>query len=79
CTWRHGGAGLSRPRQRVVAETEAWVDEETVTVTMSALASSEAGVYVVTLDLPADLEAGDHTVKIAVGGHESNSVAFESE
>ncbi len=76
---RTGRAGLSRPRQRVVAETEAWVDEETVTVTMSALASLEAGVYVVTLDLPADLEAGDHTVKIAVGGHESNSVAFESE
>lgn len=76
---RTGRAGLSRPRQRVVAETEAWVDEEIVTVTLSALASLEAGVYVVTLDLPADLEAGDHTVKIAVGGHESNSVAFESE
>ena len=67
------------PRQNVVAETEAWVDEQPVEVTMSALASFEAGVYVVTLDLPADLEPGDHTVKIAVGGHESNSVAFVSE
>ncbi|MDE0107577.1 MAG: hypothetical protein OXN96_07195 [Bryobacterales bacterium] len=76
---RTGRPGLSMPRQNVVAETEAWVDEQPVTVTMSALASFEAGVYVVTLDLPADLEAGDHTVKIAVGGQESNSVAFESE
>ncbi len=76
---RTGRPGLSMPRQNVVAETEAWVDEQPVEVTMSALASFEAGVYVVTLDLPADLEPGDHTVKIAVGGHESNSVAFESE
>ena len=76
---RTGRPGLSMPRQNVVAETEAWVDEQPVEVTMSALASFEAGVYVVTLDLPADLEPGDHTVKIAVGGHESNSVAFVSE
>lgn len=76
---RTGRPGLSMPRQNVVAETEAWVDEQPVEVTMSALASFEAGVYVVTLDLPADLEPGDHTVKITVGGHESNSVAFESE
>lgn len=76
---RTGRPGLSMPRQNVVADTEAWVDEQSVEVTMSALASFEAGVYVVTLDLPADLEPGDHTVKIAVGGHESNSVAFESE
>lgn len=76
---RTGRPGLSMPRQNVVAETEAWVDEQPVEVTMSALASFEAGVYVVTLDLPADLEPGDHKVKIAVGGHESNSVAFESE
>ena len=76
---RTGRPGLSMPRQNVVAETEAWVDEQPVEVTMSALASFEAGVYVVTLGLPADLEPGDHTLKIAVGGHESNSVAFESE
>ncbi len=76
---RTGRPGLSMPRQNVVAETEAWVDEQPVEVTMSALASFEAGVYVVTLDLPADLEPGDHTVKIAVGGHQSNSVAFVSE
>ena len=76
---RTGRPGLSTPRQNVVAETEAWVDEQPVEVTTSALASFEAGVYVVTLDLPADLEPGDHTVKIAVGGQESNSVAFKSE
>ena len=76
---RTGRPGLSMPRQNVVAETEAWVDEQTVEVTLSALSPFEAGVYVVTLDLPADLQPGDHTVKIAVGGQESNSVAFESE
>ena len=76
---RTGRAGLSTPWQRVVAETEAWVDERPVKVTMSALAPVEAGVYVVALDLPADLEPGDHVVKLAVGGHESNSVEFESE
>ena len=76
---RTGRPGLSSPLQRVVAATEAWVDEKPVKVTSSALASFEAGVYVVTLDLPEDLQPGDHEVKIAAGGHASNAVAFESE
>lgn len=76
---RTGRPGLSMPLQRVVAETEAWVDDKPVKVTFSGLATFEAGVYVVTLDLPADLAAGKHDVKIAVGGIESNSVSFESE
>ena len=76
---RTGRPGLSMPLQRVVAETEAWVDDGAVAVTFSGLATFEAGVYVVTLDLPEDLAAGQHKVKIAVGGLESNSVSFESE
>lgn len=76
---RTGRPGLTAPWQRVVAETEAWVDGRPVTVTMSGLAPVEAGVYVVTLDLPTDLAPGDHTVKVAVGGCESNSVTFKSE
>ena len=76
---RTGRPGLGMPLQRVVAETEAWVDDRAVEVTFSGLATFEAGVYVVTLGLPNDLAAGEHKVKIAVGGIESNSVSFESE
>ena len=76
---RTGRAGLSMPFQRVVGGTQAWVDDQPVEVTFSGLASFEAGVYVVTLDLPEDLKAGEHEVKIAVCEQESNSVSFESE
>ena len=76
---RTGRPGLSQPMQRVVAETEAWVDDQVVKVTLSALVSFEAGVYVVLLDLPDDLNPGEHSVKIAVGGMESNAVPFKSE
>ena len=76
---RPGRPGLSIPPQRVVAETHAWVDDRPAEVTLSALAPFEAGVYLVALDLPGDLKAGRHEVKIAVGGKESNSVEFESE
>ena len=76
---RTGRPGLSMPPQLVVGETQAWVDDQPVEVTFSGLASFEAGVYVVTLDLPEDLEAGEHEVKIAVCEQESNTVSFESE
>ncbi len=76
---RTGHPGLSSPNQRVVAQTEAWVDGKPVEVTSSALAIFEAGVYRVVLTLPDDLIAGDHVVKIGAGGYESNEVPFESE
>ena len=76
---RTGRAGLSTPMQRVVAETQAWVDDQPVEVTFSGLATFEAGVYLVTFDLPEDLAAGEHEVKIAVCEQQSNTVSFESE
>jgi uncharacterized protein (TIGR03437 family) len=76
---RTGRAGLSTPLQRVVAETQAWVDDQSVEVTFSGLSTFEAGVYMVTLELPEDLAAGKHEVKIAVCEQESNVVSFESE
>ena len=65
--------------QLVVASTEAWVDNRRVDVTSSGLSTSEAGVYVVIVNLPADLTAGQHAIQIAAGGVRSNTVAFQSE
>ncbi len=76
---RTGRPGLSQPMQRVAAKTKAWVDGEAAKVTLSALVSFEAGVYVVVLDLPGDLTPGEHSVKIAVGGMASSAVPFKSE
>ena len=76
---RTGLAGFAEPPQQVVAATRAWVDGEEVKVRSSELAPFEAGVYLVEIDLPADLEAGMHAVKVAVGGVESNEVGFSSE
>lgn len=75
---RTGRPGLSQPLQEVRGRTKAWVDDQKAKVTFSGLSEFEAGVYVVRLDLPADLEPGDHSVKIAVGGAESNTVQFTS-
>lgn len=77
-TGRTGRPGLSQPPQQVLADTTAWVDDQEATVTFSGLSEFEAGVYVVRLELPSDLESGDHSVKIAVDGAESNTVPFKS-
>ena len=77
-TGRTGRPGLSQPPQQVMAETTAWVDEQEANVTFSGLSEFEAGIYVVRLDLPSDLEPGDHSVRIAVDGAESNTVPFKS-
>ena len=74
-----GSPNLLRMFQRTVAETTAWIDNRKVNVTYSGLALSQAGVYRVILDLPADLQPGEHEIKIAVGGVESNAVLFQSE
>ena len=55
---RAGRPGTSHPLQRVVGETEAWVDDQPVRVQFSLLATFEAGVYVVVLDLPDYLRCG---------------------
>ncbi len=76
---RTGRAGTSQPRQKVVGKTEAWVDDQPVTVTQSALAGFEAGLYTVLLALPDDLPPGEHSVRIAVDGVASNTAHFVSE
>ena len=76
---RTGKPGMSLPLQTVDGETRAWVDGREVLVRSSALAVYEAGVYRVVLQLPDDLEAGTHEVRIAVDGVESNTVVFDSE
>ena len=78
-TGRTGRPGLAQPPQQVVAEMTAWVDDQEAEVTFSGLSEFEAGVYVVRLDLPSELEPGDHSVRIAVGGTESNTVPFKSQ
>ena len=78
-TGRTGFPGSSLPPQSVDGETKAWVGDREVTVRSSALASLEAGVYKVVVELPADLEPGTHDFKIAVDGVVSNTVTFESE
>ena len=74
-----GLPGDSEPLQLVVATTEAWIDYRKVGVTFSGLSTSEAGVYVVVVNLPSDLHAGKHVIQIAAGGVRSNVVAFQSE
>ena len=76
---RTGRPGNSETPQLVVATTEAWVDSRRVDVTFSGLSTSEAGVYVVIVNLPADLAAGQHAIQVAAGGVRSNAVAFQSE
>ena len=76
---RTGRPGDSETPQLVVATTEAWVDNRRADVTFSGLSTSEAGVYVVFVSLPADLEPGQHTIQIAAGGVRSNVAAFRSE
>jgi uncharacterized protein (TIGR03437 family) len=76
---RTGRPGDSETPQLVVATTEAWVDNREVDVTFSGLSTSEAGVYVVIVNLPADIAAGQHAIQIAAGGVRSNTVAFQSE
>ena len=76
---RTGKPGTSQPVQRVEGEVEAWVDDVAADVSFSILATFEAGVYVVALELPDDLAAGEHTVRIAVDGMESNVVRFVSQ
>lgn len=76
---RTGLPGLSLPPQEVAGATTAWVDDQEVEVRSSKLASFEAGVYVVVMELPEDLALGMHQVKIAVDDVESNSVSFESQ
>ncbi len=78
-TARTGFPGSSLPLQSVDGETKAWVGDQEVTVRSSALASFEAGVYKVVVELPDDLEAGTHDFKIAVDDVESNTVNFESD
>ena len=67
------------PLQTVNGETTAWVDGQEVKVRSSALATLEAGVYRVVLELPEDLEPGMHEVRIAVDGVESNTITFVSQ
>ena len=76
---RTGKPGLAMPLQTVNGETRAWVDGQEVKVRSSALATLEAGVYRVVLELPEDLEPGMHEVRIAVDGVESNTITFASE
>ena len=75
---RTGMPGTAVPVQHVKAETTAWVDDEEVDVVSSVLAPLEAGIYRVVIRLPDDLSVGEHQVKIAADGVESNSVAFTS-
>ena len=75
---RTGMPGTAVPVQRVEAETTAWVDDTEVDVMASALAPLEVGVYRVVVRLPDNLSAGEHTVKIAAGGVQSNAVTFTS-
>ena len=74
-----GLPGDSEPPQLVVATTETWIDYRKVEVTFSGLSTSQAGVYVVVVELPSDLHAGKHVIQIAAGGVRSNVVAFQSE
>ena len=67
------------PPQFVAGATTASVDGQEIGVTSSTLASSEAGVYEVVMDLPDDLEPGTHMLTIAVDGIESNEVEFLTE
>lgn len=76
---RTGKPGLAMPLQTVNGETKAWVDGQEVKVRSSALATLEAGVYRVVLELPEDLEPGMHEVRIAVDGVESNTITFVSQ
>lgn len=76
---RTGFVGSDRDTQNVKAEMQAWIDGEEVRVTSSVLSPFQVGVYLVTLDLPSQLVAGTHEVKIAADDHESNAVEFLSE
>ena len=76
---RTGIVGDREDNQRVRAEMEAWIDGQAVQVTSSILSPSEVGVYLVTLDLPSQLAAGTHEVRIAADRHVSNTVQFRSE
>lgn len=76
---RSGLPGLEEPKQRVIAETRAWIDGREVEVVASELAQWEAGVYKVVLTAPADLDPGRHRVVLSVGAVESNEVEFQSE
>ncbi len=73
-----GRPGQSLPPNRVVGTTTAWVDGQRVDVASAALATFEAGIYEVVLELPGTLVPGTHKLKIAVNGVESNEVEFES-
>ena len=77
-----GKAGLpgdSETPQSVVAVTEAWIDERPADVTVSRLSTSEAGIYVVVIGLPGNLEPGEHRIQIAVAGVRSNAAVFRTE
>ena len=76
-TVRPGRASQSLPPSRVVARTEAWVDGREAVVQASTLALYEAGVYEVVIEVPEGLEAGKHTLWLAVDGVTSNTVEFE--
>lgn len=76
---RTGMAGLVAPPQLLVGATTARVGGQEVDVMSSKLASFEAGVYEVVIGLPDDLEAGTHTLQIAVDDVVSNEVEFVSE
>ena len=75
---RTGFGGQLIPVQSVVETTRAWIDDQEAEVKASKLAVLEAGVYVVLIELPDSLASGEHTVKIEVGGRESNEVTFDS-
>ena len=75
---RTGMPGTAVPVQRVAAETAAWVDDAEVEVVSSALAPLEVGVYRVVIRLPDDLSAGEHAVRVAAAGVQSNAITFTS-
>ena len=76
---RTGLQGDSETPQLVTATTVAWVDNRRAKVAFSGLSATEAGVYVVIVELPSDLEAGKHQIQIAADGVKSNAAVFLSE
>lgn len=76
---KSGRPGTGFPVQKVLAPVKAWMDGQEVPVALARLSVFTAGRYVVVLELPEDLQPGQHTVMLSVDGVESNTVGFQSE
>ena len=75
---RTGRPGLADPVQRVITPVKALIDGKAAAIAACALDTREVGVYEVVLRLPGDLQPGQHSVWLVVGGQASNRDTFES-